>query len=256
MVASTDMLHETTDFPKGMTDWQMGWMSAAVTISDIASMGALPAYLLIAVGLDRWERLREIMRGAKECCDRYGAAVIGGDIDRHTELTIVTTGLGTVERDRIVRRTGSQVGDAICVTGVPGRAQASLDGYHQHDPALLEPQPRVREGRLLGAAGVTAMMDVSDGIALSLYDLLEANPSCGYRVHRNLLPHPAGVSEKEALEMALFGGGDYELLFTCPKDSFPITGVEYHIIGEVITAHRVLADDKPLEKRGYQHHWE
>ena len=57
MVVTTDMLHRTTDFVPGMTDWQIGWMSAAVTISDIASMGAAPAYLLIAVGLDEWQHL-------------------------------------------------------------------------------------------------------------------------------------------------------------------------------------------------------
>ena len=53
MVASTDMLHETTDFPAGMTDWQVGWMAVAVTLSDIASMGAVPGQVLLAVGLDR-----------------------------------------------------------------------------------------------------------------------------------------------------------------------------------------------------------
>jgi thiamine-monophosphate kinase len=255
LVATTDMLHETTDFPKGMTNWQIGWMSAAVTLSDIASMGALPAFLLLAVGLDRWDRLRGIMQGAKDCCDRFGGTIVGGDIDRHAELTVVSTGLGTVERDRIVRRLGSQPGDMICVTGTPGRAQAALDGYHAHELALFEPQPRVREGRTVGAAHVSAMMDVSDGIALSLYDLWEVNP-CGYAIERRLLPFPDGVPEREAREMALFGGGDYELLFTCPKDRLPIAGVEHHVIGQVIPEHVVLVDGLPLEKRGYQHRWE
>jgi len=255
LVATTDMLHETTDFPPGMTNWQAGWMSAAVTISDIASMGAIPAYLLIAVGLDRWERLREIMQGAKDCCDRYGTAIVGGDIDRHGELTVVTTGLGRVEKDRIVRRCGSRVGDAICITGTTGQAQAALEGFHLHDTALFEPQPRVREGRVLGAAGATSMMDISDGIALSLYDLLTAN-DCGYSIRTVLLPLPGEVPEAAAREMALFGGGDYELIFTCPKNRLPVSGVEYHVIGDVIADHEVLADGRPLEKRGYQHRWE
>ena len=197
----------------------------------------------------------QIMRGAKECCDRYGAAIVGGDIDRHGELTVVTTGLGKVEKDRIVRRCGSRVGDAICITGTTGRAQASLDGYHLHDTALFEPQPRVAEGRILGAAGATSMMDISDGIALSLYDLLAAN-ACGYSIRTNLLPLPEAVPGEAAREMALFGGGDYELIFTCPQDRLPVSGVEYHVIGEVIAEHAVLADGKPLEKRGYQHRWE
>ena len=72
MVATTDMLHRTTDFVEGMSDWQIGWMSAAVTLSDIASMGAAPKYLLIAVGLDRWQMLAGIMQGAQDCCTRVG----------------------------------------------------------------------------------------------------------------------------------------------------------------------------------------
>ncbi len=61
MVATTDMLHRTTDFVPGMTDWQAGWMSAAVTLSDIASMGAAPKHLLVAIGLDDWKSLAGVM---------------------------------------------------------------------------------------------------------------------------------------------------------------------------------------------------
>ena len=68
MVVTTDMLHRTTDFIGGMSDWQIGWMSAAVTLSDIASMGAAPKYILTAVGLDKWQNLPGIMQGAKDCC--------------------------------------------------------------------------------------------------------------------------------------------------------------------------------------------
>ena len=128
MVVTTDMLHRTTDFVKGMTDWQAGWMSAAVTLSDIASMGAAPKYLLIAVGLDNWKSLSGVMQGAQDCCRKYGAIIIGGDIDRHGELTVVTTGLGLVDKDHIVRRMGAQPGDLVCITGIPGQAQARLDG--------------------------------------------------------------------------------------------------------------------------------
>ena len=88
MVATTDMLHKTTDFVEGMTDWQIGWMSAAVTISDIASMGAAPKYVLIAVGLDRWEHLAGVMQGAQDCCKKFGAAIIGGDIDQDRKSVV------------------------------------------------------------------------------------------------------------------------------------------------------------------------
>lgn len=254
MVATTDMLHATTDFAGGMTDWQIGWMSAAATLSDIAGMGAAPRYVLLAVGLDRWEQLAGVMQGVNDCCTKHGTEIIGGDIDRHNELTIVSTGLGFVAKEHLVRRSGARIGDLVCVTGTCGQAQAFLEGYTQHRLALFEPQPRVAEGQILGRAGVSAMMDVSDGIALSLYDLLEAN-DCGFAIESAKVPFPAGIPEAQARELALFGGGDYELIFTCRKGKHPIAGVQYTVIGEVIADRRVLVDGQVLEKRGYQHTW-
>jgi thiamine-monophosphate kinase len=255
MVLTTDMLHRTTDFEKGMSDWQIGWMSAAVTLSDIASMGAEPKYLLTAVGLDDWKNLGGVMQGAQDCCRKFGAAIIGGDIDHHGELTVVTTGIGLVDRDRIVRRTGAQPGHLVCITGIPGQAQAYLEGYRQYAKALFEPQPRVEEGRYLGRSGVSAMMDDSDGIALSLYDLASVN-DCGFSLDSAKIPRPAGIPEDMASELALFGGGDYELIFTLPPRRHPVEGVSYTIIGTAIQEKAVLIDGRPLEKRGYQHRWE
>jgi len=254
MVATTDMLHKTTDFVDGMTDWQIGWMSAAVTISDIASMGAEPKYVLIAVGLSRWEQLSGIMQGAQDCCKKYGAAIVGGDIDHHDELTVVTTGLGLANRSNLVHRTGARPGDLICVTGIPGQAQAWLDGYLQFEKALFEPQPRVKEGQYLARWGVSAMMDDSDGIALSLYDLMSVNV-CGFSVDPEKLPLPSGIPEEKARELALYGGGDYELIFTLLPEKFPIPEVPCTIIGRVIPEKVVVGGGKPLEKRGYQHRW-
>ena len=255
LVVTTDMVHEATDFPPGMTEWQKGWMAAAVTVSDIAAMGASPVALLIAAGLDRPERLRPLMEGAAACSRRYGAAIVGGDIDRHRELTVVTTGLGTVEPGRIVRRRGSRPGDLVGLTGVPGRAQAALEGYPAFREHLLEPQPRVEEGMALGRAGATAMMDTSDGLALSLHDLQAVN-DCGYAITSDLLPLPAGVPEAQARSFALFGGGDYDLLFTIPEARLPVPGVEARIIGRVVQERGVLLDGEPLPARGYAHVWE
>jgi len=255
MVVTTDMLHRTTDFVPGMSDWQAGWMSAAVTLSDIASMGAAPKYLLIAVGLDDWKCLAGVMQGAKDCCTQFGAEIIGGDIDRHGELTVVTTGLGLVDKEHLVRRAGAKPGDLVCITGTPGQAQAWLDGYHRFEKALFEPQPRVREGQLLGRAGVSAMMDDSDGIALSLYDLMSVN-GCGFSLDSSKLPLAAGIPPAQARELALYGGGDYELIFTLPPDRYPVTGVPATVIGRVVAEPSVTVDGHTLEKRGYQHRWE
>jgi thiamine-monophosphate kinase len=254
LVATTDMLHTKTDFLKGMTDWQCGWMAIAVTLSDIASMGAAPRYILLAVGLDRAVRLRPIMEGAKACCDRYRAELVGGDIDSHDELTLVSTGLGTVEPEHLVRRRGSREGDLVCVTGVLGLAQAAIEGYDRYRKALFEPQPRVAEGQILGRSGATSMMDISDGLALSLHDLTLANP-CGYRIDSAMVPVIGDIPSEKALDLALYGGGDYELLFTIPADRLPVEGVPLHVIGRVVREPGVFLDGVRMERRGYQHHW-
>jgi thiamine-monophosphate kinase len=218
-------------------------------------MGAAPKYLMIAVGLDDWKSLSGVMQGAQDCCKKYGASIIGGDIDRHGELTVVTTGLGLVGKDHIVRRKGAQPGDLVCITGTPGQAQAWLDGYPQYEKALFEPQPRVKEGQLLGRAGVSAMMDDSDGIALSLYDLASVN-GCGFAIDTKKLPLAAGIPPELARELALYGGGDYELIFTLSPDKFPVSGVSSTVIGTVVAEKSVTADNVTLAKRGYQHRWE
>ena len=196
------------------------------------------------------------MQGAKDCCTKFGAEIIGGDIDRHGELTVVTTGLGLVEQagycagGRVSGRTILSVSPVL-----PGQAQAWLDGYHQFEKALFEPQPRVEEGQLLGRAGVSAMMDDSDGIALSLYDLMSVN-DCGFAIDSAKLPLPAGIPAAQARELALYGGGDYELIFTISPDRYPVAGVASTVIGTVIPERKALVDGVPLEKRGYQHRWE
>lgn len=254
LVASTDMLHRKTDFPDRMTEWQIGWTAVAVTLSDIAAMGARPCFVLLAIGLDEDTRIVPILEGARDCCERYGAELAGGDLDHHDELTLVSSGVGEVSRSNLVRRRGAVPGDLVCVTGVPGRAQAALEGHHEFDRFLLEPHPRVAEGRILGAAGATSMMDLSDGLALSLYDLTLAG-NVGYALDSKSIPTIPGIPWDKSLEFALFGGGDYELLFTCRSGLIPIAGVDATPIGHVTAGPGVTLDGNALPRRGYQHHW-
>jgi thiamine-monophosphate kinase len=99
------------------------------------------------------------------------------------------------------------------------------------------------------------MMDDSDGIALSLYDLMSVN-DCGFSLDSEKLPLPAGIPAEQARELALYGGGDYELIFTIAPERYPVAGVEATVIGTVIPERKALVDGVPLEKRGYQHRWE
>ncbi len=254
MVVSTDMLHETTDFPVGMTDWQIGWMAMAVTISDLSSMGADPRYLTLAIGLDREDRLGDIVQGAQACCQKYNVRYVGGDLDAHTELTLVSTGIGEVDDGKPVRRSGANPGDLIGVTGIHGRAIAGLQGDRKYWKDLCEPEPRVREGIAIRLAGATSMMDISDGLAISIHDLMKSSGT-GCEITGSAIPSLADYPPEEALKMALFGGGDFELLFTIPSGKEGNLPTSSAIIGGVTEKQEILIDGSLLQAEGYQHHW-
>lgn len=253
-VVSTDMLHETTDFPPGMTDWQIGWMAMAVTISDLASMGAAPRYLTLAIGLDREERLNGIIHGAQDCCQKCGAQYVGGDLDAHTELTLVSTGIGVVNDGKPVRRSGAKPGDLIGVTGIQGRAIAGLKGDRRYWRDLCEPTPRVHEGITIRQAGATSMMDISDGLAISIHDMMKASGS-GCKITGSEIPCLPDYNPEEALMMALFGGGDFELLFTISPIARQNLPKGTAIIGAVTEKQEIILDEGLLPARGYRHNW-
>ena len=231
LVVTTDMLHRETDFPPIMTPWQMGWMVAAVNLSDIAAMGAAPAGILIAAGLTPKINLSftdELFIGLLDCASAFGTTILGGDIGSSRELTITGCALGFVERDLILRRTGAHPGDLLCTTGFLGSAGAGLHALNQSDTenefvnCLLKPYPRLKEGRALALSrSVTSMMDNSDGLALSIYDLSRVN-NVGFVVIEEELPISLGIEEmvgyKKAIKLAMGAGGDFELLFTVNPD--------------------------------------
>ena len=233
IVATTDMLHRKTDFPEPITPWQMGWMTVAVNLSDIAAMGARPLGLLIATGIPRTADLAfvsELVSGIRDCAEAYGTVILGGDLDSHDELTLVGSALGCIEKDLVIRRRGARVGDLLCTTGFLGSAGAGLrllqegvGAENELTRKLLEPVPRLSEGRALAKSrSVTSMMDNSDGLALSLYDLAEAS-GVGFVVEEDLLPMLPAVrdiarDETDLLDLLVHSGGDFELLFTVKPD--------------------------------------
>jgi thiamine-monophosphate kinase len=276
LVVTTDMLHQRTDFPDTMTPWQIGWMAAAVNFSDIAAMGGQPLGLLAAVGYPpnmSLEDSREIARGMRDCAEFCETSVIGGDVDSHEELTITGTALGRVSKEGLLTRKGAKPGDLVCVTGTLGAAGAALKAYLKNIyfdddfmKPLLEPVPRIAEGRMLAKSGaVTSAMDTSDGLALSLYDLASVN-DVGFVLREESLPVDRRVfeiasSKQEALELALYSGGDFELLVTIPRDMFEALQAESYltVVGETVgigEGINLIGKDKTnfaITRKGYLH---
>ncbi len=312
LVISTDMLHRTTDFPEGMSPWQMGWMSAAVNFSDIAAMGGKPLGILTAIGMPAETEIsfvEELAKGIRACAEFCETTVIGGDIDTHEELTITGTVLGRMKKNQLLRRSGAKPGDLVCVTGYAGSAGAALEvlqskhrgfekaGEQNNSQAgeqkneqgnkqgneqgnekkasetliksLLEPVPRTKEAQKLAASGsVTSMMDTSDGLAMSLHDLAQAG-RIGFKIRENSLPvlpevrDFASTSENDPeklLELALYTGGDFELLFTVdPEQIKKVQNIcKLSIIGECTEYEKGIWLERPdgsiipVKRRGYQ----
>jgi thiamine-monophosphate kinase len=276
LVITTDMLHRTTDFPLEMTGEDIGWMSVAVSLSDVAAMGAKPMGVVAAAGIPGdtdVEFIDGLVKGMADCARKYGTDLVGGDTDQHSELTIVTTAIGRVDKDKVKRRSGAQVGDLLCVTGYLGTPAAAykvlIEGGKapEKDKKVLidnffRPKPRVEEGmRLSKYPGVTAMMDVSDGLGKSVYELSGAS-HVGFLVDAPKLPireESRGVanSREELLDMAVCFGGEFELLFTVSPDIVDkIKDVNFTVIGEVVKEGLTLDDigeKKPITCKGYEH---
>jgi thiamine-monophosphate kinase len=268
LVVTTDMLHRKTDFPDIMNPWQMGWMAVAVNLSDIAAMGAEPAGVLIAAGLPPEADLYfidELFSGFGDCAAYYGTRIIGGDTDSHEELTITGTALGFVEKDLALRRSGARAGELLCTTGVLGGAGGGLWAWQQgrlDSPFIEKPEPRLAEGRALGQSrAVTAMMDNSDGLALSLSDLAEVS-RVGFVVQEEALPVADGlvemVGQEKAREFVMSAGGDYELVFTVRPEGLDAArqACALTVIGEVVEEGiwiELGGERRRVEARGYEH---
>ncbi|WP_231845199.1 thiamine-phosphate kinase [Methanocella paludicola] len=276
LVVTTDMLHRTTDFPAEMSGEDIGWMSVAVSLSDVASMGAKPIGVVAAMGIPGGtdvDFIDGLARGMRDCAKRYGTDIVGGDTDQHAELTIVTTALGRVEKDKLKLRSGARVGDLLCVTGYLGTPAAGykvlIEGREapEQDKKLLidrffRPQPRVEEGMRLSAyKEVTAMMDVSDGLGKSVYELSNSS-KVGFLVDADRLPlleetRRIVKSREELIDMAVCFGGEFELLFTLdPAGLDKINCVKFTVIGKVVETGLTLDDRgtmRPITCKGYEH---
>ncbi len=168
----------------------------------------------------------------------------------------------------MLRRSGANVGDMVCVTGELGTAEAGLQALSREIPQnskkrltkkLFEPQPRVNEGIALSESGVvTSMMDISDGLALSLHDMSKAS-SVGFLIYGDKLPVLDEVKViSSGLNLPLYGAGDFELLFTIKPNALGRArkACQFTVIGEVTHGDILIKKDgltEKIEARGYEH---
>ncbi len=248
LLVTTDLLMEDVHFRLSWGDLPaLGWKALAQNLSDIAAMGGTPTHAVIALALPSDFTPTQTMalyQGIAELARATTTDIIGGDTNRSSgPLVIAPTVLGQVSPDELLTRRGAHPGDALFVTGTLGRAAAGLRlleaGRAVPDVLLsaiqsqLRPQPRLRAARTLASSGwVTALMDISDGVATDLHRLCAASGvgaivDCA-RVPIDPVVEMAGqwlVNDGEAIDplcLALAGGEDFELLFTAAREAEPL----------------------------------
>lgn len=250
VVLTTDAVIEGVHFRRDARPGAIGHKAAARVLSDLAAMGAEPLHLLtnlVAPPTATWSSIEQMYRGAARICGRHGAAIIGGDTASGPLLELHVFGVGRVPEGRAVLRSGGQPGDAIFVTGALG---GSLKGRH------LAFEPRVREGIFL-RRWATAMMDVSDGLALDLHRLCRAS-GVGADLDSERIPVSRAA---RGVRAALSDGEDFELLLTVPRRravSFERAwrrafSLRCTRIGDLRAGRGIRLDGRPLAAGGFEH---
>ncbi len=289
VVATCDAQVEDTHFRLRHTDpHDLGRRALAVNLSDIAAMGARPRFALISLFLPPTLELAVldgIYAGLRAEAAQYSVALVGGNIARNAERLIIDiTLLGTATRNRLLRRDSAKPREVVMVTGSLGSAAAGLLVVEDEQlsakipseklagvlAAQRTPIPRVAAGQWLAQHGVTTCIDVSDGLAADIAHICEAS-GVGVQIEAKSLPILPEVvtlstlAGREPQDLALFGGEDYELVFTTPADRadvlthelFVATGVNATAIGTICegSAMTLFRQGKPspLHPSGWDH---
>ena len=283
LVVTTDVLVDGVHFSDVTTSPEdAGWRAVAANLSDLAAMGATPMGITIGLALPgevmvSW--VERLYQGMTECLQKYNTVIVGGDIVRSPVTTIAITAFGQVHPQRIIRRSAAQVGDAIIVTGVHGASHAGLQlllhpelrqnltnaeqrtliTVHQRPQPRLDVLPilwQILESYFPSHHPPIAGMDSSDGLADAILQICRAS-GVGAILQSSLITLPGSfqhwLTPEKALEYALYGGEDFELVLCLPEvianHLVTTLGESAAIVGTITTGSQVVLQDKEQKKR-------
>ena len=266
-------IHFEFDF---MDAYHVGKKSVYANVSDILSMGALPLYFLVTIGIPEhvtYKQIQSLYKGMGRAATEFNITLIGGDtVASKNDFFIDVSMVGRLVTERYLGRDKSREGDLIAVTGWLGesayglnllRKHKTIKGYGRFTGRYINPKPPFSLWKELIKSGITnSMMDISDGLVIDLERMMAESKKCA-KISFESLPIPT-ILKKEGMEhLALAGGEDYQFLFTFPqhrlqvigslrKNGFPIS-----IIGEVARGRgvKIIKDGKVMipDKKGYEH---
>ncbi|WP_454832078.1 thiamine-phosphate kinase [Pseudoxanthomonas wuyuanensis] len=274
LAVTADTLNAGVHFPESTAAADIGWKALAVNLSDLAAMGARPAWCLLSLSLPvsdpAW--VDAFLDGFLPLADMHGVGLVGGDTTRGP-LSISVTAIGLIGGGRALRRDAAQVGDDVWVTGTLGDAGAALAQLDSPDPdpflrsRLDRPVPRVAAGQaLIGIAH--ACVDVSDGLLADLGHICTRS-GVAAQVEVAALPVSAALAQTFAAaqcsEFQAGGGDDYELCFTASADAreriaalaetlgLPFTRIGTILAGQGVQAVDAQGDRWQPSRQGYDH---
>jgi len=259
LLFTCDMLVEDTHFKlTKATPFQIGWKALGRNLSDIAAMGGVPRHAVVSIGVNPnipVSFLEGIYKGIKALANKFKVNIVGGDTSRASKLVIDISLIGEVKKANLVTRGGARKGDVIFVTGALG---GSIKGRH------LNFMPRVETaGRLVKDFKINSMIDISDGLILDLWRILDSSRASA-RIYESTIPVSKDAS---SFEEAVTQGEDFELLFTMNtkeakrfmKTALAKMDVPVTLIGEIMGrgyGYRLVNKDGKetrLEAKGYLH---
>jgi thiamine-monophosphate kinase len=234
-LATVDSLIQDVHFSLSTISWkELGWKSLAINLSDIAAMGGVPRYALVSLALPEDTEVGDVTtfyEGMIGLAQKFRVAIVGGDTCKSPVVSITVTVLGNSTNKHILTRSTAKLGDNVAVTGYLGSAAAGLQmltNKLQFDlevttylrDAFLHPLPRIAEGQLLVNQGVATAIDISDGLLSDLRHICQAS-QVSARIEVDCIPIQSAIKDNfgdRAMELALAGGEDYELLFTASAE--------------------------------------
>ena len=273
LLITTDMIVEDDHFSLDyFTPRQIGIKAIESNVSDIASMGGLPKHALISLALSdkvTVEFIEELYKGFNEVCKKYKISIIGGDTTHSDKVVVNITLTGIVEKKNLCLRSDAKEDDLICVSGDLGASTAGLNLLLEKKQGNstkphLEPRARLGFARKISEF-VNAMEDVSDGLAQEVKNICNASKT-GAVIFKEKIPisedtfNDAEIVKKDAYDYALYGGEDFELVFTINKNNFEelkkkINNI--HVVGKILNKQEgiyLLEKDKKIRLgKGFDH---
>lgn len=267
---TTDTLVEGDHFNLSyFTPEQVGMKAIEINVSDIVSMGAKPKYALVSLALQKNMNVKfidELYKGMRKATSKYGVEIIGGNLTHAKQIVIDIDLIGFVTKQNLCLRSNAKPGDFILVSGDLGASTAGLNlflkeikGHDYVKKKHLEPKANPQKVKPF-LKYINAMEDVSDGLASEVHHICEQS-NVGAIIYADNIPireetrKAAKAVKKQALDYALYGGEDFELVFTINEKN--LTKVKGYLVGE-ITKNRDIkiyqkGKEKLLKKHGYDH---